>query len=79
MPKRQQPKRKRHGQFLEYPSSGRVERPRCDSCGKVLYSSKHDARMSLTGQLKSKSMRVYPCPGKPGMYHSTKEWLNKRN
>jgi uncharacterized protein YlaI len=56
------------------PQGGKsFSRPKCNRCDKVLYTSKHDARMSLTGQLRSKSIRVYPCPERHGNYHVTKE------
>ena len=45
----------------------------CEDTGKTGYLSKHSARASLTGQLKSKRVRVYPCPYHPGHYHLTKE------
>lgn len=52
-----------------------VSRSKCTKCEKFLYTSKHDARMALTGQLRSKSIRVYPCPEKHGNYHVTKEQI----
>ena len=53
-----------------------VSRVRCESADKVCYGSKHDARKSLTGQLKSKSVRIYRCPS-CHEYHLTKEWKSK--
>lgn len=53
-------------------------RKRCDLCDKVIFHSKQEARWAFTGQLKSKSIRIYDCPYHNGM-HITKDWKNKRN
>lgn len=45
----------------------------CEETGKTAYTSKHAARAALTGQLRSKRIRVYPCPHHPGHFHVTKE------
>ncbi len=45
----------------------------CNECGKRTFTSKHAARAALTGQLRSKRIRVYRCPAHPGMFHITKE------
>jgi hypothetical protein len=50
----------------------------CEKCDKVIFHSKQDARWAFTGQFKSKSIRIYPCPAHNGM-HVTKDWKNKRN
>ena len=50
----------------------------CLKCGKVLFTSKREARKALVGQLASKSMRVYECPHHKGQFHMTKDWKNKR-
>lgn len=79
MPKAQRTKsRLRHSKSLDFPREV-IVRPRCESCDKTLYSSKHEARMALTGQLRSKSIRMYPCPSVPGNYHVTKEWKTELN
>ena len=43
----------------------------CEATGKVSYTSKHTALQALTGQLKSKAIRVYPC-NECHMFHVTK-------
>lgn len=53
-------------------------RQRCEKTGKVCFSSKQDARKSLTGGMSGKSMRVYACQS-CGKLHITKDWANKRN
>lgn len=55
-----------------------INRPFCEEAEKVSFSSKHDARSSLTGQMWSKSIRVYACPYIKGHYHITKDWAHKR-
>lgn len=49
----------------------------CDACGKVLYTSKAAARASLTGQLRSKRIRLYTCAAHPGRFHVTKEGVTR--
>ncbi len=49
----------------------------CDEHGKHLYSSPHTARSALTGQLRSKRIRVYPCEAHKGQYHVTKEKIER--
>lgn len=50
---------------------------RCECCYKVLYTSRNTAMASLVGQLKTKRVRVYECPGNKGEYHVTKESLEE--
>lgn len=50
-------------------------RPVCEQHGKVLYTSKRDARHAAVGALKSKRLRVYPCSEHPPKLHVTKESL----
>lgn len=45
----------------------------CEDADKVGFSSKRAARKSLTGQLKSKRIRIYPCAYHRDHYHMTKE------
>ncbi len=54
-----------------------VEKQWCDRCEKYLYNSKHDARAALMSQMKSKTIRAYPCPVTRGRYHVTKDQKNK--
>lgn len=49
----------------------------CDYAQKVAYSSVQEARKSLTGQLRSKRIRVYECTAYPEHFHLTKERANK--
>jgi len=64
---------------VEVPSNRTVpNRKTCEATGKVCYSSKHEARMSLMGQLASKSIRVYQCTEDHGHWHLTKDWAHKR-
>lgn len=49
----------------------------CDECDKRVFTSKHTARAALTGQLKSKRIRVYPCPSHKGTWHVTKEAVTR--
>lgn len=49
----------------------------CDDHSKQLYTSTKTARSALTGQLRSKRIRVYECDAHPGKFHVTKETVNK--
>lgn len=49
----------------------------CNSCGKRSFTSTKAARKALTGQLKSKRVRVYSCPEHPGTFHLTKESVTR--
>lgn len=53
------------------------ERHICPETGKAIFHTKHAALDSLTGQLRSKTVRVYPCPEHPGHLHLTKEKVTK--
>lgn len=54
-----------------------VHKQWCERCEKFLYNSKHDARAALMSQMKSKTIRAYPCPVTHGRYHVTKDQKNK--
>lgn len=55
-----------------------VDRKVCEATGKVMYTSKHEARKALVGQMGSKSIRAYNC-NECHRLHVTKDWKNKRN
>lgn len=50
-----------------------MNRKHCEGHDKVLFTSKREALKSLTGNLKSKRVRVYECEEHRGLYHLTKE------
>lgn len=58
-----------------------VNKQWCERCEKYLYNSKHDARAALMSQMKSKTVRAYPCPVTQGKFHMTKDqkerWTRK--
>lgn len=45
----------------------------CVKHDKHLYTSVRTARAALTGQLRSKRIRVYPCDANKGLFHVTKD------
>ena len=55
----------------------RVNSPICDATGKACFESKHSALASLTGQLKSKNVRVYRCTANRAHFHVTKATQSK--
>jgi len=60
------------------PKTGtKINRKVCAETGKVEYTSKHDAREALVGQMRSKSVRLYRCTFDPSHLHLTTKWKNR--
>jgi hypothetical protein len=56
----------------------RFHRNYCEEAQKACYTSKVEARKSLTGQFAHKSVRIYRCIYNKSHYHVTKDWAHKR-
>ena len=65
-------------EYSEMMESGTPVKPRfCEETDKIAYTSPKAARHALTGQLRAKRIRVYPCPYHPSHFHITKEGTTK--